>query len=600
MAFLSQQFSRLRFKIIGSLLLVLSISMTTALFGMWTYQQDKLLSMHHQKAMRTGLTIVAGLKYSMLQNNREAIQQSLEEMAAVGTLKEMSLLNKEGRIVYSSNVSMIGRNLDENTDETCKACHDEKADLHQEAVVFSGTAADHILRTVIPIENQPACHGCHAAEQKLCGILVIDDSLTGDYEILKTVTQRLALGGIVTFLVIIALISSIVTRFVSTPVEALMKGIKGIENGDFTTWVDVKGSGEFSEMADSFNVMTRALGRYIKEINSKTKEINTLYTIVTRMSETIDWHKIKNILVDLLYDILEAESVVLCFPVDVQGRRFEITWKEYGDKRHYHREYSTGAEGPPHPAVSKEELEQWLQGDFSQLFFSDDDTRALLPMKFNEMQLGLICAVKAGSVCFSHAEKKLLPDLIKHIAVSFANARLYNLATTDDLTTLYTKGFFEARIGEFENRFYQTGEGFSIMMIDLDHFKKVNDTYGHPVGDKVLRQIAELIRQSMRHGDIPCRYGGEEFVILLPEVKIRSAVNIANRLREKIANYTFQIEKIPPFKKTVSIGLSSCPLHATSADELVSMADEALYTAKQNGRNQVFFLPIVRREKQQN
>jgi GGDEF domain-containing protein len=123
----------------------------------------------------------------MLQNKREAIQQSLEEMAGGGTLKEMSLLNKEGRIVYSSNVSMICRNLAESTDETCKVCHDESADLHQEAVVLSGTAADHILRTVIPIENQPTCHGCHAAEQKLCGILVIDDSLTGDYETLKTV-----------------------------------------------------------------------------------------------------------------------------------------------------------------------------------------------------------------------------------------------------------------------------------------------------------------------------------------------------------------------------------------------------------------------------
>jgi len=194
MAFLAHQFSRLRFKIIGSLFVILSLSMATALLGMWAYQQDRLLSMHHQKAMRTGLTIVAGLKYSMLQNNSEAIQLSLEEMAVVYTLKEMSLLNKEGHIVNSSNLSMIDQNLDERTNETCKACHDDNADLHQEAVVISVTAADHILRTVIPIENQPTCHGCHAAEQKLCGILVIDDSLTGDYEISKTVTQRLALG----------------------------------------------------------------------------------------------------------------------------------------------------------------------------------------------------------------------------------------------------------------------------------------------------------------------------------------------------------------------------------------------------------------------
>jgi len=168
----------------------------------------------------------------------------------------MSLVNKAGRIVFSSSVSLIGQNLDERTDEACKVCHDEQADLHQEAVVLSDSASDQILRTVIPIENQPICHDCHAADQKLCGILIIDDSLTGDYEILKTVTTRLALGGMVTFLVIIAMVSFIVTRFVSQPVEELMRGIKGIEKGDFDTWVDVKGSGEFSEMADSFNVMT--------------------------------------------------------------------------------------------------------------------------------------------------------------------------------------------------------------------------------------------------------------------------------------------------------------------------------------------------------
>jgi diguanylate cyclase (GGDEF)-like protein len=592
MASFTHQFSRLRFKIIGSLLVVLSLSMGTALFGMWSYQRGKLLATHHQKAIRTGRTIVAGLKYSMLQNNREAIQNSLEEMTRVGTFQAMSLLNKEGRIVYSSNRSLIGKILDENRDETCRACHAAGANPGQDAVVISGPGADHILRTVIPIENKPLCHECHAAEQKLSGILVIDDSLAETYEMLKIVTQRLVLGGIVTFLVIVALISSIVTRFVSSPVQALMQGIKGIETGDFKTWVEIEGSGEFSEMADSFNIMTRALGRYINEIHSKTREINTLYTIVKRMSETIDWHKIKNILVDLLYEILEAESVVLCLPTDIQNRRLEIIWKEHGDKRHYHAGFALDSDGGPHPSVSKDDLEQWLRGDFSVPSFSIDDTKVLMPMIFNEIQLGLICAVKATPARFSPVEKKLLPDLIKHVAVSFANARLYNLATTDDLTSLYTKGFFETRIKEFLNRFYQTGEGFSIIMIDLDHFKEVNDTYGHPVGDRVLRQIADVIRESMRHVDVSCRYGGEEFVILLPEEKIRSTAIIANRLREKVASHTFRIEDIPAFKKTVSIGIACCPQHATSAEELVAMADEALYAAKQHGRNQVYFLPL--------
>ena len=125
------------------------------------------------------------------------------------------------------------------------------------------------------------------------------------------------------------------------------------------------------------------------------------------------------------------------------------------------------------------------------------------------------------------------------------------------------------------------------MMIDVDHFKDVNDSYGHPVGDLVLAKIGELLLANVRHGDIACRYGGEEFVILLNRGNTTEAGNLAERIRRRIEAYAFTIDDIPPFHKTISIGLTCCPRHFCTADKMIKGADSALYKAKDLGRNQV-------------
>lgn len=579
----------LRTKIIGILFLILSITMSVGLCGLWSYQRGKLLEMSRQKALQSGRTIEAGLRYAMLQNDKKAIQASLEDMVQAESLTSISLLSKQGMIASSSDIAMVGKVLDKDTDETCLLCHQGEDSPTKEAAVVANSSDSPLLRTIIPIENNPVCHGCHPADQKLCGVLVVDDSLSEINELLKTVIERIVLTTILSFLVIIAVISFIITKFVSSPVKSILSGIKRIENGDFKTWVNVGVKGEFSEMADSFNVMTQALGRYVSELKDKTDEIQTLYTIVKRMSETIDWKEIKVVLVDLLFDILEAECVVLLFPLEKEELLFEVTWKTKSDKRYYHRRFSLESDEPPVSFVSNEELKRWIHDGYTRPLFLNGDTRALVPMDLKDMQLGLICAVKINNQQFSAQEKRLLPDLMQHIAVSFANARLYNLATTDDLTTLYTKRYFETKIKELEERFGRTGETYCLMMLDLDHFKDVNDSYGHPVGDLVLREIGELLRENVRHADIPCRFGGEEFIILLPKEGLRCTSVLAERLRRKVAEHPFQAEGVPPFHKTVSIGIACCPDHAVAAEQLVEVADAAMYTAKKNGRNQVWF-----------
>ncbi len=123
--------------------------------------------------------------------------------------------------------------------------------------------------------------------------------------------------------------------------------------------------------------------------------------------------------------------------------------------------------------------------------------------------------------------------------------------------------------------------------MDIDHFKKINDEYGHATGDIVLEEIADLIRSNLRRNDVFSRFGGEEFILLLPETRHEDAFIIAENVRNRIEEHTFTSENKKILKVTMSIGVASYPLHALIGENLISRADQALYQAKDSGRNNV-------------
>jgi len=161
------------------------------------------------------------------------------------------------------------------------------------------------------------------------------------------------------------------------------------------------------------------------------------------------------------------------------------------------------------------------------------------------------------------------------------------IAIYDSLTNLYNRRYFEERlIGEAQKAFYGSSP-LSLVMVDIDHFKKINDTFGHTEGDKVLQEIASLLKASVRKKDTVARYGGEEFVLILPEAGIEEATMIAERIRRLVEKTLFEVGKAQ-MNITVSLGISSFPIHhAESKEDLVRMADQALYDAKRGGRNRV-------------
>ncbi len=176
--------------------------------------------------------------------------------------------------------------------------------------------------------------------------------------------------------------------------------------------------------------------------------------------------------------------------------------------------------------------------------------------------------------------------------LSDSNDRLKRLATTDGLTGLFNFRHFDATLRSELRRCARSGATLSLLMADVDHFKDYNDRCGHPAGDEVLRGIGEVIRGRLRATDIPCRYGGEEFAAILLDSPKSAALHVAEELRSRIFQTTFECsEGQPEGRLTISIGVASYPVDGVTAEELLRSADRALYAAKQAGRNRVCCLP---------
>ena len=186
--------------------------------------------------------------------------------------------------------------------------------------------------------------------------------------------------------------------------------------------------------------------------------------------------------------------------------------------------------------------------------------------------------LRVGYTVFKYAVRDI-------VEIEFDN-KIYRMATTDALTGLLSREYFLQQFSDIFHRSERYQRPFSFMMVDIDDFKSVNDSYGHPVGDKVLERIGRMVMEIIRHEDIAARYGGEEFAILLPETGPEDAQYPAERLRRSLEAFQFKADN-ECFSTTVSIGIAGYPNCASTMDELVEKADSALYEAKKAGKNVV-------------
>lgn len=212
-----------------------------------------------------------------------------------------------------------------------------------------------------------------------------------------------------------------------------------------------------------------------------------------------------------------------------------------------------------------------------------------LPIVNGPEQLGMLVLVTSSDRPLGRDQAVALDSAMRHFALSIKNARRFRLMQTyadyDSLTKVHSRRHFENRLEEEMQRFTRYGQSLSLVMLDIDHFKHINDTWGHHIGDIILREVATIIAESIRTTDYCARYGGEEFVILMPHTSGKNAVTSADRLRTIICNHSFVTDGTP-IHLTVSLGVASLsPGKPKNKQALLCEADAALYYAKQNGRN---------------
>jgi diguanylate cyclase (GGDEF)-like protein len=337
-------------------------------------------------------------------------------------------------------------------------------------------------------------------------------------------------------------------------------------------------------------VKQKNLEESFKELNSQlgktVHDLSLLHKITLDISEFLDSGKLVNSIPEFIKGLVDVNNI-LVFIFDEEKQVFVL--KKFFSQKNFNnicvkkdvvlktlnlQEY----EIPYSKIVTARDVNMIINDIFEEMLF--------LPLVAREKFLGFVfVSEKKDSKKFTNYDISLLQNLVTHISLVLQNIWLYELAITDGLTKLYIHRYFITRLEHEIRRAERYNTVFSLLMLDIDYFKQVNDTYGHLVGDEILRILAKILLSSVRDTDIVCRYGGEEFVIILLAADGKWAKKIGERIRDNVEKTEFKVldKKI---KITVSIGVKEF-VKGDTVENFINKTDKALYLAKLSGRNKV-------------
>lgn len=335
-------------------------------------------------------------------------------------------------------------------------------------------------------------------------------------------------------------------------------------------------------------------------LQNEKEKLETLLEIGHVMSSILNLDELAGFIVHKIVDVLKAKicSLMLIDPeeevltIKAAVGLDDIVIKSTRIKLGQSISGWVAQQGEP---VLVSDIEQDLK--FGRTNLPKYETKSLLciPLKVKEQTIGVINVadrvIPGQENVFTEHDLRFLGMICNYAAIAIENAQLYgevkSLAITDGLTNLYNHRYFQTQLTAEVTRVQRYPHPLSLIMFDIDSFKEFNDSYGHPVGDMVLRQIARAIRKNVRKVDTPCRYGGEEFAIVLPETSIQEAILVAEKIRKSVEELRFDVDQAGIRKQmTVSGGVAAFE-PGMSKEAFVRYADESLYRAKGSGKNRI-------------
>ncbi len=474
-------------------------------------------------------TILTTLRYLMMRHEQGVMQSIFDALSDdKDTISTAFIINSRGRIVYSTDKAEVGTVLDHFKEKSCIICHDNKnKPPSQKTVMIKNMRGDKVFRNISIILNDSVCHACHPKEAVINGKIIIDRPLKNTEAIIRRVEIIILGFGAVCLILVIA-------------------------------------------------SLTKVINKYIFEILKQHHEITLLYSLIERLSKTIDVEELKIIVIDIIRETINADKVIIVLPRE--NRQYRAYIKEAGKDKLIRTNVQQNE-------TLIKLIDEWHEGNLDGIRMSRDKKEIYMGIRKNDKLLALIvCQKFIGR--FNEKVQGIVSAISSHIVIAFENAYLYKLAITDELTGLYTQRHFRYIIEREFINLPMYKDGISLVMIDIDNFKKVNDTYGHVAGDMVIKGVANHIRNTIRDNDMSFRYGGEEFTVLLSSTDIERGCRIADRIRKNIENAVFEDGTLS-LKVTISVGVANCPKNADTVRELIINADNALYEAKRLGKNVV-------------
>ncbi|HWP84259.1 MAG TPA: sensor domain-containing diguanylate cyclase, partial [Terriglobia bacterium] len=334
-------------------------------------------------------------------------------------------------------------------------------------------------------------------------------------------------------------------------------------------------------------------------LERRIKELSVFHEVGKALTSTLDLNEVLQTIMEKISSFFRPDTwSLLMVDEETQELYFEIAIGE-------------GAEALRHVRLRKDEgIAGWVTTHGEPLVvpnvatdprfaprmdaITNFQTRSVVcvPIRGREKVLGVIELINyVAEISLSEDDLFRLQALADYAAIAIENARyvqrIHELTITDDCTKLYNSrhlhSILEAEVYRSTRYHYE----FSLIFIDLDYFKRVNDRYGHLMGSKLLSELGQLIKRHLRLIDFGFRYGGDEFVVLLPQTPKRSAINVARRLHRLIGRHSFLASEGLNVQLTASLGIASFPDDAQNKDDLIRLADQAMYLVKDNSRNNI-------------
>ena len=547
---------RIRHKLLMAVALALSLGFVAIAYFYNQAVEKSILTEYQRTLHRLTDSVVMSIETIMTENHAEIMPEYARRLKALPGLLDFRIARKDGTEAYIDNKTIdavnarAGEILFQPRVRTGKAMQVFNPDdplvarvlRGEEAVAHNDTDAQkgNIVHFFDAIPNTGKCGRCHDDTDAVRGVIKVTTSMADvERDMMKARWQSMVIL-VVSLLLTMGATGYMLGRSVAEPIEIVTRAMAKISAGDFGSKVIVERKDELGNMATSFNKMTGDLqDSYLHMLREQEK----LSTVIQGAREAV-----------VVTDAAGKVVLVNAAACQLLGKT-EADISRDGIINLIGRPELFGAMLDANEGGTEPQLvdygDLWLMVSASTIH--DDQGR------------------KIGSAALLRdvtQEQRLLNELQR-------------LSTTDALTDVFNRRHLDATLKAEMQRAKQVGLPLSVIMFDADHFKKFNDTYGHDQGDRVLKMLGKVMKEAVRKYDVPCRYGGEEFNVVLPSTDSAGAFAIGERLRLAV-----EAMRVDGLQVTISLGIASYPeVDAATPEALILAADAALYQSKEKGRN---------------